>query len=418
MSLSVTMRLFVLFFTAMIPSLLLGQSDWSRWRGPEGNGIAESQKPPIQWSTDNNVIWKVMVPGRGHASPIVVGDLIFLATADESKQSQSVVCFNRGSGKQIWQTEISNGGFNPKIHRKNTHASSTVATDGKHVFAVFSHHGGVHIAALDFNGAETWKKKVGDYQSSYPFGYGASPIVFGESVIVTNENNADAAVVAFDVKTGDQLWKINRIENSSYSTPVVTNVAGRDQLLLSGGQKVTSYDPANGKPLWTAKANWGVTCGTMVWDGGMVFASGGFPNGQTLGIDAQTGEKVWDNSAKVYEQSMLAVDGYVFAHADNGVIYCWRASDGQEMWKQKFSNLRVAVSASPVLANGNLYFTAENGETAVVKATHEGYQEVGRNLLGDEAFASQAFCGNRIFARVGDSSRGSRQEWLFCLGEK
>lgn len=417
MTFSLTARFLVLIFITLIPSFLFGQSDWPRWRGPEGNGIASSQKPPIQWSLDNNVIWKVKVPGRGHASPIILGGKIFLATADEAKQTQSVVCFNRGSGKQIWETEVNSGGFNPRIHRKNTHASPTIASDRQHVFAAFSHHRGVHVAALDLDGKEVWKKKVGDYQSSYPFGYGASPIVHGDSLIVTNENDADAAVVAYDAETGDERWKISR-GKTSYSTPVVTTVAGKEQLLLSGGQRVASYDPSNGKQLWSAPASWAITCATMVWNGDMVFASGGYPNGQTLGINAQTGKKVWDNPAKVYEQSMIAVDDYVFAHADNGVIYCWRAKDGQEMWKQKFSNRRVAVSASPVFANGNLYFTAENGETVVVKATHEGYEEVGRNMLGDEAFASQAFCGNRIFARVADSSSGSRQEWLYCLGEK
>ena len=294
----------------------------------------------------------------------------------------------------------------------------SVATDGQHVFAVFSHHRGVHVTALDIDGNEVWKQKVGDYQSKYPFGFGASPIVHGGNVIVTNENDVDSAVVAFDAKTGDKVWKINRNGNTSYSTPVVTTVAGEEQLLLSGGGMVASYNPFDGQQRWATNASWGVTCGTMVWNGDMVFASGGYPSGQTLGIDARKGSMVWTNSAKVYEQSMLAIGGYVYAHADNGVIYCWRAKDGEEMWKQKFSTKRVGVSASPVFANGNIYFTAENGETVVVKATHEGYEELARNNLGDSAFASQAFCGNRIFTRVGDSSSGVRQEWLVCLGEK
>lgn len=418
MTFPATTRCLVLFIITVIPSFLFGQGDWSRWRGPEGNGIASSQEPPIEWSSEKNVIWKVEVPGRGHASPIIVGNKIFLATADEENETQSVICFNRGNGKKIWQTEVSNGGIGSRIHQKNTWASSTVATDGQHVFAVFCHHGSIHVAALDFDGNEIWKKEVGVYKPFYPFGYGASPIVHGDNVIVTNENKTDSAVVAYDGRTGDQRWKINRNGVSSYSTPVVTTVAGKEQLLLSGGKTVSSYDPDDGAKLWSTPASWVVTCGTMVWDGEMVFASGGYPNGQTLGVNAKTGKKVWDNPAKVYEQSMIVVDDYVFAHSDNGVIYCWRATDGKEMWKQKFSSRRVAVSASPVLANGNIYFTAENGETVVVQATHEGYEEVGRNKLGDSTFASQAFCGNRIFARVGDSSSGSRQEWLYCLGEK
>lgn len=417
MMLPTTLRILTMFFLMIVPSLLSAQNDWARWRGPGGNGIAESTKPPVQWSSENNVVWKVKVPGRGHASPIVVDGKIFLATADKDKQSQSVVCFDQASGKQIWRSVANTGELSGRIHRKNTHASSTIAIHGENLFAVFCNHGKVRITALDFDGNEVWKKEVGMYEPKYPFGYGASPIVHGDNVIVTNENRADSAVVAFDAKTGDQRWKINRDGVTSYSTPVVTTINGQQQLLLSGGNKVVSYDPANGTKLWSIDASWEVTCGTMVWDGNMVYASGGYPNGQTLGIDAVSGKKIWENPAKVYEQSMITIDGYLYAHSDNGVIYCWRAKDGKEMWKQKFSSRRVPISASPVLANGNLYFTAENGETVVVRVNPEQYEEIGRNKLGDEAFASLAFCGNRIFARVGDNSSGSRQEWLYCLGK-
>ncbi|MDG2183986.1 MAG: PQQ-binding-like beta-propeller repeat protein [Mariniblastus sp.] len=413
-----TVFLFCLGSILSICHEVSAQNDWSRWRGPSGNGIAESKAAPLEWGSDENVIWKTKVPGRGHASPLIIDGKIFLTTAEQKDQTQSVICFDQKDGKTLWTTEVNRGGWPKRLHPKNTHATSTIATDGKSLFAVFSHHNNVHLIALDFDGRVLWKKDVGVYSPAYPFGYGSTPIVDGARVIVTNENKVKSAIVAYDTKTGDEVWRIDRAGVSSYSTPVVAEVAGRRQLLISGGGKVASYDPETGDSIWTTKANWGVTCGTMVWDENRVFASGGFPGGQTIGIDARNGEKLWDNPAKVYEQSMLAFGGFVFAHADNGVLYCWRAADGNEIWKQKFSKRRVAVSASPVLVGRNLYFTAENGETVVIEAKSEGYQEIARNQLGDEAFASQVVCGGRLYTRVAVDSGGARQEWLYCLGER
>jgi len=405
----------------LLPNCLNGQSqEWSRWRGPNGNGVLDSQKPPTKWSSEENVIWKVKVPGRGHASPTIVKGKVLLATADKDLQTQSVVCFDQDSGEELWNKPVNKGGLPGRIHRKNTYASSTIATDGELVFVVFSYNDKVHLTALDLEGNEVWDKLVGSYKPQFAFGYGASPIVYRDLVIVTNDGGADAALVAYDTKTGDEKWKTKRNGISSFSTPVVTEIDGKDQLLISGGKKATSYNPETGDENWEVNANWDVTCGTMVWDSknSLVFASGGFPDNQTIGMNSKTGKKVWDKPVKVYEQSMLAYEGYLYAHSDNGAIYCWRAEDGQEMWRQKFSDRRVGVSASPVLANGNIYFTAENGETVVVKASHEGYEEIARNNLGTESFASMAMINDRIYARIADSANGSRQEWLYCLGVK
>jgi outer membrane protein assembly factor BamB len=415
-----TFWMFVLAAVA-VSGASFAQDDWARWRGPTGDGMAaEGQTPPSSWSEDTNVVWKAEVPGRGHASPIVVGDRIFLATAEEDTQTQSVICYDRITGNLLWKTDINQGAFTARIHPKNTHASQTVAVDGERVFVVFNNHGLVQLAALDFDGNKLWNKEVGPFKSRYPFGYGSSPIVYNGTVIVANLNQTDAAITAFDGTTGTERWRADRGPGTSYSTPVVANVAGKEQLLLSGARQVTAYDPVNGKQLWSAPGRWDVTCGTMVWIDDVVFASGGFPAQQTMAIKADgSGDVVWENGVKVYEQSMLEKDGYLYAHADNNVVYCWRASDGKEMWKQKFSSRKVAVSASPVYANGCIYFTAENGQTLVVRANPETFEEVSRNKLGDESFASLAICGNQIFTRVAmiDPISDERQEWLFCLGK-
>ena len=416
----------ILFFTVAVfcsqadaQDAQTNSKDWARWRGPTGNAIAPvGEKPPTKWSATENVVWKTKIPGRGHASPIVIGDKIFLSTAEVEEKSQSVVCVDRSSGELLWQKEVNEGGFPKTIHRNNTHASPTIATDGEHVFAVFNHHGAVHLTKLDLSGDIVWTKKVGNYQPTYEFGFGASPIVHAGKIIVTTESKVDSGIFAFEIESGDPVWKIKRNGISSYSTPVIQDVGGKERLLISGGSRVSSYDPKTAEKDWETPTRWQVSCGTMVWDGGMVFVSGGFPAQQTLALNAKSGELVWDNNVKSYEQSLLAVDGYIYAHGNNGVLYCWRASDGEEMWKKRFSPRKKSpVSVSPVLANGHIYFTAENGETVVAELNPKEFKEVSRNQLGDYAFATPAFCDNRIYYRVGDSTTGKDHQWLYCLGE-
>lgn len=403
---------FSLALVVAIANGLLAQDDWSRWRGPTGNGIVEpGQTPPTSWSDTENIVWKVKVPGRGHSSPIIVGDKIFLTTADDAAQTQSVLAYDRTSGKKLWETDVNQGGFPKRIHPKNTHASPSVATNGKHVFAVFNHHDKTEVIAFDFDGAIQWRKDVGPYQPRYPFGFGASPIIYKSMVLVTNESMANGAIVAYDAATGEEKWKISRGTLTSYSTPVIAEIGGKKQLLISGGKAVRSFDPDTQKENWSVPANWIVTCGTLVWDGDLVFASGGYPVQQTLAVNVKSGKMVWSNTTKAYEQSLLAVDGYVYSHADNGGLYCWRASDGKEMWKQRF---KTPESVSPTLVNGNIYFTAENGSTVVVKCTPDSYQEVAKNQLGDTAFASPAFCGNQMFTRIRQQGQG----YLVCVGKK
>ncbi|MEM7783889.1 MAG: PQQ-binding-like beta-propeller repeat protein [Planctomycetota bacterium] len=409
-----------LMFLSRFANAQSDPTDWARWRGPTGNGIAaKSETPPTRWSGTENVIWKSKVPGKGHASPIIVDDRIFLATSDTLQQTQSVLCYDRQTGEQKWNTEINRGGLPARIHQKNTHASPTIATDRKHVFAVFLNNNEVSVTALNLDGEKVWQKKVGDYNAHFPFGFGASPIVYNGMVIVTNEGRVDAAVIAYDAATGEQKYRIDRGPISSYSTPVVANVGGKEQLFLAGGRTVKSYDPNSGKENWSAPATWDVCCGTMVWDTtsgkDIVFISGGFPSRETIALDASDGQILWTKPVKSYEQSLLAVDGYVYAHTDRGQLMCWNAKDGAEMWVTKFSNRkRLPVSVSPTLAGGNIYFTAENGETVVAELNPKAFNEVARNQLGKSAFASPAFCGNRIYTRVGEGS----QEWLYCLGKE
>jgi outer membrane protein assembly factor BamB len=241
-------------------------------------------------------------------------------------------------------------------------------------------------------------------------------MLYKSLVLISADYEGGGWLAALDAKSGATKWKIARSKKLSFSSPVVANVGGRERLLISGTEQVASYDPNTGRQLWSTPATTMATCGTMVWDGDLVFASGGYPKSETVCLRADNGQLVWRNDQKCYEQSMLAVDGYVYAVTDRGIAYCWRGRDGKEMWSSRLQG--GAVSASPTLANGNIYLANERGTIYVFKAQPTRFELVARNQLGDEAFATPAICDNRIYMRVASNANGSRQETLYCIGEK
>ncbi len=399
----------------LVPIDSSAANDWRVWRGPDANGIAANgETPPVKWTDSKNIIWKTPLPGRGHSSPIVVDHRVLISTADKSRQVQSVVCFDRASGHQLWKTDVNQGGFAPKIHQKNTHASPTLASNGESVFAVFPHHQSIQVTALDLEGKQRWQITAGSFvPRAYQFGYAPSPILYQNMVIVAAEFEVNGYIAAFDQQTGREIWRIKRPEKLNFSTPVVAHIAGRDQLLLSGNSKVASFDPKTGRNLWSTPSIWVVSCGTMVWDKDLVFASGGFPTKGTIAVKADgSGKVVWKNRVKCYEQSMLAHQGYLYAVDDNGIAYCWDAQSGKEQWK---SRLGGKVSSSLVLANDNLYLSNEQGKTFVFRANPKKFELVAENQLGDDRFATPSPLRQPIF--TASQLREHAQETLYCIGK-
>ncbi len=387
--------------------------DWPWWRGPNRNATALGQSIPTTWSETENVIWKTSVPGRGLSSPAISAGKIFLTTADEQQQTQLVLCFDCDSGQMLWQQELHKGHFEKKIHSKTTHAAPTIACDGKHAFAVFLNDSGIHVTALTYDGKITWQRRLGGFVSE--FGYASSPALYGPMVIVLADNTGGGYLAALNRENGEVIWLKKREPIINYCSPNVVNVAGQDQLLISGGDKLVSYNPTSGEENWSVPCITATTCGTIVFDQSHVFAAGGYPDKETISIRADGSETVaWRNGQKIYVPSLLAYDGHIYAVTDDGRGFCWDARTGDERWKARLGG---AFSASPTVTGDQLvYVSSEGGTTHVFRATPDRYESVAQNQLGDETFASPAICGNRLYLRVADSSRGTRQEFLYCIG--
>ncbi len=391
--------------------------DWPWWRGPFRNGVAPSGGAyPARFSDMENVVFKTPLPGRGHSSPIVVGERVYLATADEIQKRHSVLALDRTSGAIAWQMEVNHGGFPANNHSKNTEATPTLACDGERLFVALYNHDSVQATALDLNGKPVWQKSAGPFRPrKYEYGYAPSPLLYKDVVIIAAEYDGEGWIAALDRKTGNRVWKIDRGNNISFSSPVVGHVAGRDEMFISGADQVASFDPDSGKKLWSVAGTTAATCGTLVWESDIVVASGGYPKAETLAVRAGAKPQVlWKNKQKCYEESMLIHEGHVYAFTGGGVMYCWRLTDGKEMWAKR---LEGPVSSSPVLAGGLVYWANERGAWYVFRPTPEKFDLVAENQLGDEAFPSPAAVGGRLFIRTATGTGKDRREFLYCFGK-
>ena len=390
-------------------------ADWPWWRGPDRNGIADGkQKPPMKWSESENILWKSPVPGRGHGSPIVVGDQVFLAAAEPETEIQSMLCFDRQTGKKLWQTEVHRGGFETKGNSKASLASSTAACDGQRVFINFLNHGAIYTTALDRDGKRLWQTKITDYVLHQ--GFGSSPAVYQSLVLVSADNKGTGVIAELERGTGKVVWKQERPKLPNYTSPIILNVAGKEQLLFTGCDLVTGFEPLTGKKLWETKGSTTECVTSTVTDGDLIFTSGGYPKNHLAAVRADgSGKVVWENTTRVYVPSLIAKNGHLYAVLDAGIAMCWTCDAGKELWKGRLGG---TFSASPILVGEHLFATNESGKTFIIKATPESFEIVGENKLGDDVLATPAICGNRIFMRVASNTKGQRQEMLYCIGAR
>ncbi|MHC4880368.1 MAG: outer membrane protein assembly factor BamB family protein [Planctomycetota bacterium] len=399
--------------TGDVPAVVVAQRDWPAWRGPNGNATQTEFAVPVEFSKTRNVVWKASIPGRGHADPTVVADRVFVATAEKSNTTQSIVCLDRESGDQLWQTVIHTGGFERSVHNRSTQASNSVASDGHRAFVCLLNAEKIVLTALTLDGDIEWQTELGGFRSK--FGYSASPQIHGASVIVAADHSDGGFLAAVHRVTGDILWRKSRPAESTYASPIVARVAGRDQLLICGADQVSSYDPASGDELWSCGGTTASCVGTIVWDDQSVFASGGYPGSQTLAISADGSANVlWENSQKAYVPSLLYHDGHLYCVTDKGVAWCWDASTGEQQWKGRLGG---NYSASPVLIGDHIYAASEQGHVVVFEANPSDFNKVVDNAMGSEIWASPVAAHGHLFLRVAEDTGSGRQEFVYCIGQ-
>lgn len=384
---------------------------WSAWRGHDGRGIWAGPVP-VRWSKSENITWQAKVPGRGHASPVIWNDQLFIVTADPASQEQLLLCFDRPSGKELWRRSVHQGGF-MKLHGKNSHASATPVCDGERVVVAFINHDALWVTAYDLQGKQLWQSKVGSFDSEH--GYGSSLALYQELIIVNGDNLVDCFVAALDRKTGKTVWRTPRPtsgKHGSYATPVVATIAGRPQLLLPGMSATFSYDPATGKEHWRCPGPAEVMANTPAWNDQLVFTSGGYPEKEIFALradgqgDVRQTHLLWRSRQFVaYVPSPIWYDGRLYVVADNGVATCYEGTTNRLIWQHR---LKGNFSASPLVAGGHIFVTNEAGVTYVYKPG-DRFELVAENDLGDGGFASLAFAPGQIFIRT--------ENQLFCIGQ-
>ncbi len=398
---------------------------WAQWRGPEATGVSPTANPPIEWSESRNVRWKVEIPGRGHASPVVWGDRVFVLSAVPAVASGEaqhaprggltprgshrfvVLAIDRQTGKTVWERVATEAEPHEPGHTDNsTWASSSPITDGESVFAYFESFG---IYAYDMNGRLRWSKDLGDKRMRNQFGEGSTPALYGNTlVIVWDHLNGESFITALDKRDGRELWRVTREEIDTWATPLVLQVNGAPQVIVPAMKRNRAYDLATGAVVWESD---GLTMNPIpspVHGDGLVFLMSGFQGNDLKAIrvaDARgnldgTPHVVWSLDRDTpYVPSPVLVDGILyFLKTNSGILSAFDARRGTPHYQNQRLDGVPNVFSSPVAAQGRIYIAGREGTTIVVKAGPT-YEVLAKNSLDDEFDASPALVDREIFLR-------------------
>lgn len=385
--------------------------NWPCWRGPRGDGTSLEKNAPVHWSGTSNIVWKVAVPGEGHSSPIVWGDRLFLTTAFKETQERVLLCYERKTGKLLWQRTVLRAPLEAK-HPQNSYASSNPATDGERVYVTFLDQKKVVVAAHDFTGRQVWLVRAGGFYSQHGFSH--TPVLFEDKVIVGCDSKAENFVVALGRADGRISWKVPREKISqSYSPPLIRELAGRIQMVLLGDCAVTSYDPRNGRKLWVIDGPSEDCVITPVYNekAGLLLSCSSWPKRVLQAIRPDgTGnvtdtKVVWSSTMGApYVPSPISVGDWFFTSGlDTKEVFCFEAVTGRILWRERMG----PAHASPVTLNGLVYFLNDDGVMLVFKAG-PAFELVARNELGEKTYASPAVSEGQMFLRGFGN--------LYCVG--
>ena len=431
---TLALLLAILFFAS--PSTN-NEKYWPQWRGPAATGVAPLAKPPVEWSEEKNIRWKIEIPGKGNSSPIVWGDRIYLTTAIATDKTVTppatlepggrrgiaptnvqkfvLLALSRQDGKIIWQQTAIEALPHEGTHPDGTWASNSPITDGEHIFADFGSRG---IYCYDLSGKLQWKKDLGDMTTRNGFGEGSSPALHGNTLVVNWDNENGSFFVALDKRNGKELWRVNREEPTTWATPLIVLHEGKPQVIANATNRVRSYDLANGNLIWE---NAGTTLNAIpspVAAEGMVYVTAGFRGSALYAIRLAEAKGDLSNSAAVvwkhdqdtpYVPSPLLYDGKLyFLKVNTGILSCFNAKTGEPHYSRQRLESIANIYASPVGAAGRVYLVGRDGATMVIKNS-ASFEVLATNKLDDGIDASPALVDNEIYLRG--------KKFLYCIAE-
>jgi outer membrane protein assembly factor BamB len=418
-------------------SIPLSAQNWPSFRGTQAAGVG-SGAPPVEWDVakGRNVVWKTPVPGLGHSSPVVWGDAVYVTTAvpargdsklqmandkvvmadDQIEHTWRLLAIDRRTGKILWNQVAHQGVPSAQRHVKSSFANATPATDGRYILALM---GSEALVAFDPSGKLVWKKAIEPAADRVMLDQSSSPILYGQSVILQNDRRRGSYIAAFELATGKELWRVERNEGMSWSTPTVVRASAggkpRDVLVTQSGRFIRGLDPATGKEIWQMAQN-----DPEPWDripapvagGDLVFVAGGNPSRPVFAIrKAATGDislqkdqtsnahVAWSTSrGGAYMPTPIVVGKVLYVLRENGVLSAYRASNGESLYQQRLGNGGY-FSASPVAARGQLYMVNDDGEAFVVRAG-EKFELLKQNAMGEMCFATPALSGDMLIVRT------------------
>lgn len=416
-----------------------GPDAWPRWRGPDRNGVARGDAP-LAWSDKDHVAWKAQVPGRGHSSPVIWGDRIFLTTAvptgkagaagpanaaagrrwpggssgPQPEQKLTVLAFDRKTGKQLWEKVARVATPHEGYHAQyGSFASNSPVADSQHVIAFFGSNG---VYCYTHDGQLVWEKDLGiQLRMLMSFGEGSAPALDGDKLVLLFDHEGDSLLVALDKHTGRELWRTPRPAGSAWSSPLIASAGGRKQVIVSATKLVAGYDLETGRLIWQTTGLGRNVIPMPVAADGIAFVMSGYqaPNllairlgreGDLTGTDAI----LWQNQrGNSYTPSPVLHDGKLYVLADTGVLSCFDAKTGKPFYSQERLPKTYSFKASPVAANGKLYLATED-EDVVVARMGEKFEVLATNTLQGQVFISTpAIMDGEIYLRG--------QNTLFCI---
>ncbi|MFC2125172.1 PQQ-binding-like beta-propeller repeat protein [Bacteroidota bacterium] len=416
--------------------------NWPQWRGPKATGEAVYGNPPVEWSEMKNIKWKIEIPGKGLSTPIIWEDKIFISTSvatvqkvedDEVEEAETtqrrgppvnkatgiqdfvVMAINREDGSLFWETVVCMEQPVDATHNLGTWASNSPVTDGEHLYAYFGSRG---LYCLDFNGKVIWERDFGQMEKVMSFGEGSSPTIFKDKIVVIWDHQGDSFLYILDKATGEDILRIPRDEVSSWASPMIHHINGKDQVITSASNKIRSYDLNSGEIIWEGTGMTRNVIPNPIIQEDILYLMSGFRGNALMAIDLTrakgditgTNAILWEyNQDTPYTPSaLLTKDKLYFLRGNNGSLTCLDIADGKVNYNLQKLEGTGTVFASPIGVQNRLYVSSQKGITYVIKQGPD-FEILAQNTLEDGNFASPAIVGDELFIRG--------FKYLYCISE-